>query len=108
MDIERIKSRGKGREEARAILDLVTLPSKHHVEGFIEELRDRLCPAVVEEEKKKVEKKLIELMNWRMPFGTHFGERLEDVPRDYLEWLQIEMENTRQIIDEYLKMTENA
>lgn len=67
-------------------LGMVTLDHPDKVEAFLDELRSTLLPKVVQAEAVQAQKKLSELAEVQLPRGQCMGQRLDDVPRDYLGW----------------------
>ena len=107
MDQERLKRRADGRKQAKAILELVTLDHSDKVESFLDELRSTLQPAEVLAEVVQDQKRLSELAAIRLPRGQHAGQRLDDVPREYLDWWIRDGEEWAERIGDYLKATEH-
>ena len=86
---KRINDRAIGREIARTMMELVkdVPPDSDIAMGFIDTVKDILLVEVQQKEQEKREETLEELSKVRVQFGQHKGQRLDEVPRDYLEWL---------------------
>jgi uncharacterized protein (DUF3820 family) len=107
MDQARLKRRVEGRKLAQAILELVTLVHQDEVDGFLDELRSTLQPKEVLSEVVAEQRKLSELSAVTLPRGIHAGERLDDVPRDYLYWWIEDGRELNERIDAYLAATKH-
>jgi uncharacterized protein (DUF3820 family) len=107
MDTERLQQRVNGRNQAIAVMDLITLESPHAIAAFFEELNDRLRPEKIAVEREQRRRKVSELKAVELNFGKHAGKCLDDIPRDYLHWLASSNEDTLATINEYLRLTES-
>lgn len=110
MDKERLARRVHGRKQAQEFLGLVELPHADCVDGFIDEVVTTLRPpAPVDEKKTRIEREraFAEFANYQLGFGTHEGERLESVPRWYLERIRELSEESLRMIGGYLDATAN-
>jgi len=107
LDPDRLKRRVDGREQAKAIIGLVTLDHPDKVEAFLDELRSTLIPAIVLDEVVDEARRLSALAALRLPRGIHTGERLDDVPREYLDWWIRDGEEWSDKIGAYLAATEH-
>ena len=106
MSGERLKQRADGRKIARELVAAGFTPSDSHgIDAFLDELRTLLRPEAVKQEQVERRRKLSELKSYAMTFGVHQGECLDDMPRDYLEWLLQSSETLVGTISEYLKLT---
>lgn len=109
MDKQRLERRVFGRQQADAALGLVELTHSDHIDGFIDQVVTKLRPPVpVDEKKQRIEREraYAEFANHRIQFGEHRGEKLEVIPRDYLEWLRESSAETLRMIEGYLDATE--
>lgn len=102
-----MKRRVEGRNQAKAILELVSLDHVDKIEAFLDELRSTLQPAEVLKEVVASQRKLSELSAITLKYGQHAGERLEDIPRDYLEWMIRDGEETFETVRDYLAATQH-
>ena len=109
LDPTRLKSRIDGRNEAKAVIGLVTLENQHAIDGFFDELECHFRPKSqpTESEIKSSEKKLSQISNQSLSFGIHQCVPLSNVPRPYLHWLSSSSEETLNLVNEYLKLTES-
>lgn len=105
MEMTRLQYRVLGRLQARELLELVELTHPEMVASFLDEMKSSLQPEQVKKEKVVRQRKLSELKAHVLGFGVHANECLDDIPRDYLEWLLGETEGTLQIVSQYLQMT---
>lgn len=105
MDQERLKRRVEGRNQAKAILDLLTLDHPDKIAAFLDELRSTLQPVEVLSEVVADQKRLSDIAAVRLPRGRYEGERLDDVPRDYLDWWIRDGEEWAERIGAYLAAT---
>lgn len=105
MDTERLKNRVDGRRAAREIRALVESDNPDFADAFLEEMRLLLKPDAVKQETTDRQRKLSELKFHVLNFGVHAGQCLDDMPRDYLEWLLGVSEETVGIISQYLQLT---
>ena len=106
MDHERLKLRVQGRQQATAVIGLVDLPHRECADAFFDELRRQLLPEVVAVEAAKHQRTIRELSAHTLDFGQHAGKRLDEIDRDYLEWLLQSSEQTVSAIGAYLKATD--
>jgi uncharacterized protein (DUF3820 family) len=107
LDRERLARRVDGREQAKAIGGLVSLDHPDKVAAFLDELRTMFEPEAVLAEAVDDQRKLSELAAVRLPRGIHAGERLDDVPRDYLDWWIRDGEEWAEKIGGYLAATKH-
>lgn len=110
MDTDRLKSRVRGRECAKSILDLIDVDIKQNrqsVLAFLDELKCQLLVEDVQQELKEKSKRLSELAATVLEFGHHKGTCLSEIPRDYLDWLYGSAESTVADVGEYLRLTES-
>lgn len=105
MDQERLKRRVDGRTQAKAILELLTLDHPDKLEAFLDEVRSTLQPEKVLAEAVQEQRRLSELAAVRLKYGQYAGQRLDDVDRDYLEWMIDEGRETLATIEAFLKAT---
>lgn len=109
MDQERLRLRAEGRETARTVLEILGTPSIHRddpwAEAFVDELRSNLLTKRVKEEGIVRQRTLSALKEYVIQFGSHNGKCLDDIPRDYLEWLLSATEETREMVSQYLRLT---
>ena len=110
MDQERLQRRVQGRKLANQILELVDNRFRNPdcVEAFLHELRTNLLPEKVAEETKHRDRQFAEFANYRLGFGEHKGSKLEDIPRQYLEWLADSSTETLEMVTGYLEATEET
>lgn len=109
MNKQRLERRVDGRRQADAALGLVELSTPDHVDGFIDQVVTKLRPPEpIDEKKQRIEqaRSYAEFANHRLRFGEHNGEKLESIPRDYLEWLRESSAETLRMIEGYLDATE--
>lgn len=104
--IERIRRRVHGREQAREILSLIDLPHSDCVDGFLDELASVLKPKQTEAESVERKRQFAEFANYRLERGEHAGQKLEDIPREYLEWWYDSSIESLETITGYLEATE--
>lgn len=110
MDKDRLDRRVHGRKEAREVLRCVDLPYPDHIDAFIDEIVSTLRPPVpVDKARAKIEREraYAEFANYQLKFGQHNRERLENAPREYLEWLRDSTEETLRMVGGYLDLTED-
>lgn len=110
MNTERIRQRGQGRQVARSVLALLgdgELNNPESIAAFLDELATTLQPSVVAEKKLSDQRKLSELAAKTLEFGSHAGERLDDIDRGYLHWLAGATEETLASITAYLEATKH-
>lgn len=107
MDQDRLKRRVDGRTQAKAILELLTLDHPDKITAFLDELRSTLQPKEVTAEVQSAKRRLSELASHELKYGIHGGERLDDIPRDYLGWMVDDGQKTIDIIRAYLLATKH-
>lgn len=109
LNSERLKQRVHGRAQAAIVLDLVDLPHAQCVEAFLDELRCRLTPESVSDAKVAVDQQsLRELSVIELQFGKYAGStygQVEDVDRDYLEWLCESQRQSADTLGTFLTLT---
>ena len=109
MSGERIKQRADGRKVARELVTAGFTPvGPHGIDAFLDELRTLLQPELVKQERIARQRKLSELKSHAMTFGAHQGQCLDDIPRDYLEWLLQSSEDLVGTLSQYLKLTADS
>ena len=111
MDKDRLTRRVEGRNHAKTVLELVQCDLDHpdKIETFLGELEAilRPKPVVNELEVKRVRERTIQRLSAiQLTFGIHAGEQLDEIPRDYLEWLLESSEQVCNDIRDYLEATE--
>lgn len=104
---DRIKLRGEGRKFARELLILIDLKDPESIDAFLDELRSTLQPVEVLAEVVGEARKISAMAAVRLPRGKHEGERLDDVPRDYLEWWIEDGRELNEKIAAYLAATKH-
>lgn len=111
MDVDRLKRRVAGRQQAKDVIDILSLPHPDMVDGFLNEIASILKPVTAEDSaKSRIEKQRVyaEFACHRLGFGKYKGVPLENVPRDFLEWLLESSEETVRMVGGYLESTEDC
>lgn len=106
----KVADRVYGRKEAQEIFNLVELTTQDQIDGFLDELKKLLMP----EEKKvklltKAQREIRELAATELTFGKYVGKNyghVEQVDREYLEWLLASTQETVDKLEMYLKLTD--
>lgn len=111
MDKDRLNRRVEGRNHAKTVLELVQCDLDHpdKIETFLSELEAILRPKpIIDEKSEKIvrERTIQRLSAIQLKFGSHSGEQLDEIPRDYLEWLLESSEQVCNDIRDYLEATQ--
>lgn len=107
-DERRIKAKVAARAAAREVLPLLEWQDgtgADYAEAFLAEMR-KLLPKR-REQPKEAPKPFAQLAAHVLEFGRYKGERLGQIPDEYLDWLCGNMEDTLAALRSYLKHPEN-
>jgi len=103
---QRVADRNKGRALAETIIDLVgdDKLTEAAAEAFIEQLQAAFVPSQVHAKVVDDQARFIEASKYELRFGNYHGYTLEQVPMQYLKWLNDNTRLTYDAVHTYLEL----
>lgn len=105
VDFKKVGIRISARKTADELFTLISIPEEYssdYAEALLEKLAELLPKPILKAKGAPKEIPIARLGSTVMDFGKHKGKKLDQVPLDYLHWLQSEQETFMWQLNNYL------